>query len=87
LGWIRGCAWWRTGVRERRRRGWGEPAKGRGARSGRNLLLDVGLGQFEKVEKKNWAEPRAMARVARGVHPPLIYLYYKDQKQLKTFLI
>ena len=21
--------------------------------------------------KKNWAEPRAMARVARGVHPPL----------------
>ena len=54
LGRIRGCAWWRTGVRERRRRGWGEPAKGRGARSGRNLLLDVGLGQFEKVEKKNF---------------------------------
>ena len=54
LGRIRGCAWWHTGVRERRRRGWGEPAKGRGARSGRNLLLDVGLGQFEKVEKKNF---------------------------------
>ena len=52
MGRIRGCAWWRTGVRERRRRGWGEPAKGRGARSGRNLLLDVGLGQFEKIGKK-----------------------------------
>ena len=22
--------------------------------------------------KKNWAEPRTMARVARGVHPPLL---------------
>jgi len=24
--------------------------------------------------KKNWAKPRAMARVARGVHPPLLPL-------------
>ena len=27
--------------------------------------------------KKIWAEPRAMARVARGVHPPLLEGYWR----------
>ena len=35
--------------------------------------------------KKNWAEPRAMARVARGVHPPLPVP--EQQRTNKDFLL
>ena len=50
----------------------GEP---RASRSGRRDVLCLGIQvgwARDRKTKKNWAEPRAMARVARGVHPPLV---------------
>ena len=49
----------------------GEP---RASRWGRRDVLCLGIRvgwARDRKTKKNWAEPRAMARVARGVHPPL----------------
>ena len=49
---MRVVRWWRTGVRERRRRGWGEPAKGRGARSVETSSSMLGWASSNKLKKK-----------------------------------